>query len=80
MEDHNSGQLPDLEEPCTACGGTGDSPPAKYGEMRASLNCPNCKGRKVAPTAAGKQILDFVKRRLGISEQEAHRSMFGDLD
>lgn len=77
MEGHNSGLLPDLEESCKACEGTGDSPPAEYGEMRASLNCPVCKGHKVAPTEAGRQILDFVKRRLGLSEQEAHRSMFG---
>ena len=77
MEGHNSGLLPDLEEPCTACGGTGDSPPAKYGEMRESFNCSVCKGHKVAPTAAGRQILDFVKRRLGVSEQEFHRSRFG---
>jgi hypothetical protein len=77
MEGHNSGLLPELEEPCTACGGTGDAPPAKPGMMRESFNCPICKGHKVAPTAAGRQILDFLKRRLDVSEQEVRRSMFG---
>ncbi|WPZ05663.1 hypothetical protein [Pelagerythrobacter marinus] len=76
MHGHNS-QLPPLEEPCTACGGTGDAPPARPGEMQTSLNCATCKGHKVAPTAAGQQLLDFVQRRLGLSEKEAHRSMFG---
>lgn len=76
MEGHNSG-LPPLEEPCTACGGTGDSPKGNPYEQRASLNCSACKGHKVMPTPAGQQLLDFVKRRLGINEQEAHRSLFG---
>ena len=49
----------------------------KAGEMQTSLNCATCKGHKVAPTAAGQQLLDFVQRRLGLSEKEAHRSMFG---
>lgn len=76
MENHNTG-LPPLEEPCNACGGTGDAPPAQPGRMRASFNCPTCKGHKVAPTAAGQQLLDFMKRRLSISEKEAYRSPFG---
>ena len=76
MEELNSG-LPPLEEPCTGCGGTGDSPPPKYGEIRASLNCSTCKGHKVMPTEAGRQIIEFISRRFEISEREAHRSMFG---
>lgn len=75
MEGHNFG-LPPLEEPCDACGGTGNSPPAKPGEMRASLNCNKCKGHKIAPTAAGRELLDFVKRRLNLGETELRRSMF----
>lgn len=69
-------KLPALEEPCDACGGTGDSPEASPGEMRASLNCPKCKGHKLAPTEAGRLLLDFLKRRLNLSEPEAHRAMF----
>ena len=76
MEGHNLG-LPALEEPCDACNGSGNSPPASYGEMRASLNCEKCKGHKVAPTAAGRELLDFLKRRLQVNEPEVHRSMFG---
>lgn len=46
-------------------------------EMRPSLNCPKCKGHKLAPTPAGRMLLDFVKRRLHVSEPEAKRSLFG---
>jgi hypothetical protein len=74
---NDSPDLPALEEPCDACGGTGDAPFGKPYEMRASLNCPKCKGHKVAPTEAGRQLLDFVKRRLNLSEPEAPRSLFG---
>lgn len=70
-------RLPDLEGPCTACGGSGNSPPARPGHMRASFSCETCKGFKVAPTAAGRQLIEFFSRRFGISEQEANRSMFG---
>ncbi|USA40212.1 hypothetical protein NCF86_03385 [Pelagerythrobacter marinus] len=80
MEVDDSGLLPALEEPCTTCGGTGDAPPAQPGQMRPSFNCSACKGHKVAPTKAGQQLLDFMKRRLGISEVEARRSIFGTLD
>lgn len=75
MQNDNPG-LPILEEPCDACGGTGDGPPGKPYEMRASLSCPKCKGHKVAPTEAGRQVLDFLKRRLNLSEPEAPRSLF----
>lgn len=75
MQGHNSG-LPPLEEPCDQCGGTGEAPPAKFGEMRASFHCSKCKGHKVAPTQAGRELLDFLKRRLNLSEQEARREMF----
>ena len=68
--------LPPLEEACDACGGTGNSPPPTFGEMRASFNCPKCRGHKVAPTAAGRELLDFMKRRFGLSEQEVRREMF----
>ena len=80
MEGDDSSLLPALEGPCTACGGTGDAPPAQPGQMRPSLNCPACKGHKVAPTEAGQQLLDFMKRRFGRSEVEARRSIFGTLD
>lgn len=69
--------LPRLEEPCDACKGTGDAPPAKPYEMRASLSCPKCKGHKVAPTEAGEILIDFIKRRFNLPEREAHRSLFG---
>jgi hypothetical protein len=45
--------------------------------MRASLNCPACKGHKVGPTAAGHQLIEFFSRRFGISEREVHRGLFG---
>jgi hypothetical protein len=70
-------KLPPLEEPCEACGGSGDSPPGNGYEIRASLNCPKCKGHKLAPTAAGRALLDFVTRRLNLSEPEVTRSIFG---
>jgi hypothetical protein len=68
--------LPPLEEPCRACNGTGDSPSPRAGEMRASFNCSVCKGHKVAPTPAGRELLDFLKRRLGLTEQEVRRSIY----
>jgi hypothetical protein len=70
-------RLPALEEPCDACGGSGDAPPGNSYEMRASLNCQKCKGHKLAPTAAGRALLDFVTRRLNLSEPEVTRSIFG---
>lgn len=73
----NDPELPPLEEPCDACGGSGDAPPGNGYEMRASFNCPKCKGHKLAPTAAGRVLLDFVKRRLNLSEPEATRSLSG---
>ncbi len=72
----NDRELLPLEESCDACGGSGDAPPGNGYEMRASLNCP-CKGHALAPTAAGRALLDFVKRRLNLSEPEATRSLFG---
>jgi hypothetical protein len=73
----NEPGLPPLEEPCDACGGSGDSPSGNGYEMRASLNCLKCKGHKLAATASGRALLDFVKRRLNLSELEATRSLFG---
>lgn len=73
----NEIELPPLEEPCDACGGSGASPPGNGYEMRASLSCAKCKGHKVAPTEAGRAILDFVKKRLNLSETEAARSLYG---
>jgi hypothetical protein len=72
----NDLELPALEEPCDACGGTGDSQQGSPYEIRASLNCPKCKGHKLAPTTAGRALLDFVKRRLELREPEVPRSMF----
>jgi hypothetical protein len=69
--------LPDLEEPCRACGGTGNSSPAQPGKMRASIHCEVCKGYKVAPTKAGQQLIEFISRRFRISEYEVQRNMFG---
>ncbi|BAI98039.1 hypothetical protein Sj15T_24380 [Sphingobium sp. TA15] len=69
--------LPELEEPCDACNGTGDAPPATPYEPRASLNCPKCKGHKLAPTEAGQKLIEFIKRRFNLPEREAHRSLFG---
>ncbi|MGA9580758.1 MAG: hypothetical protein WBR13_02170 [Allosphingosinicella sp.] len=74
--DSSDWELPALEKPCDACGGTGDSPKADPYEMRASLNCPKCKGHELAPTAVGQALLDFLKRRLQLREPEAHRSVF----
>ena len=73
----NDFELPPLEEPCDACGGSGNAPPSNGYEMRASFNCPKCKGHKLAPTAMGRALLDFVERRLNLSEPEATRSPFG---
>ncbi len=73
----NELELPPLEEPCDACGGSRDAPPGNGYEMRASLNCPKCKGHKLAATAAGRALLDFVTRRLNLSEPEVTRSIFG---
>ncbi|MDB5713598.1 MAG: hypothetical protein JWO15_995 [Sphingomonadales bacterium] len=73
----NNSELPPLEEPCDGCGGSGDAPSGNGYEMRGSFNCPKCKGHKLAPTAAGRTLLDFVKRRLSLSEPEATRSLFG---
>lgn len=69
--------LPDLEEPCRACGGTGNSSPAQPGQMRASFNCEICKGHKVAPTEAGRQVIEFIKRRFQITDYEVDRDGFG---
>lgn len=74
--DSTNFELPALEEPCDACAGTGDSPKAPEYEIRASLNCSKCKGHRLAPTAAGRALLDFLKRRLELREPEVHRSMF----
>ena len=71
-----SDELPALEEPCAACDGTGDAPPAQPGEMRRSFNCAECRGHKVAPTAAGQALLDFISRRMGVNEKEVRRSVF----
>lgn len=76
MDSNNPG-LPPLEEPCDACGGSGDAPPGSGHEMRSSFNCPKCKGHKLAPTAAGRALLDFVKHRLNLTEPEVKRSLFG---
>lgn len=73
----NNPELPSLEEPCDACGGSGDAPAGNGYEFRASFNSPKCKGHKLAPTAAGRALLDFVKRRLNLSEPEATRLPFG---
>lgn len=73
----NDPKLPPLEEPCDACGGSGDAPPAIGYEIRASFNCPKCKGHKVAPTAAGRVLLEFLTRRLNLTEREVRRSLFG---
>lgn len=70
MEGHNSG-LPPLEEPCTACGGTGEYVKTDPYKMAPSLYCLVCKGHKFAPTAAGQQIIDFISRRFGVSDREA---------
>ncbi|VXD07744.1 conserved hypothetical protein [Sphingomonas sp. T1] len=70
-------RLPELEEPCRACGGTGYSSPAQPGQMRASFNCENCKGHKVAPTEAGHQLIEFISRRFHISDYEVQRDMLG---
>lgn len=75
MQSMNS-KMPPLEEPCDACAGTGDAPPAPMGQMRASFNCPKCKGHKLAPTEVGRVLLDFLSRRLGINEQEVRRNIF----
>lgn len=69
--------LPDLEEPCGACGGTGNSSPAQPGQTRASFHCEVCKGYKVAPTKAGQQLIEFISRRFRISDYEVQRDMFG---
>ena len=70
-------RLPDLEEPCRACGGTGNSSPAQPGQTRASFHCEVCKGYKVAPTKAGQQLIEFISRRFRISDYEVQRDMFG---
>ncbi len=51
----NDPELPPLEEPCDACGGSGDAPPGNGYEMRPSFNCSKCKGHKLArPPRAGR--------------------------
>lgn len=65
MEGHNSG-LPSLDEPCSACGGTGQAPPGRAYEIRPSLFCSKCAGHKRSPTAAGQQVLEFLKLRFAL--------------
>ncbi len=76
MEGHNSG-LPPLEEPCTDCNGTGKFKKINPYEHAPSLFCQTCKGHKVALTAAGRQIIEFISRRFRISEKEAERNLLG---
>lgn len=76
MHEYNA-ELPPLEEPCDACGGSGDAPTGDGYEMRASYNCPKCKGHGLAPTVAGRTLIEFLTRRLNLSEPEVTRPLFG---
>jgi len=75
IEGHNSG-LPPLEEPCTDCGGTGKYRKTNTYELAPSIHCLTCKGHKMAPTLAGKQVIDFISKRFNISEKEVSHSIF----
>ncbi len=60
------GEMPDLEQPCERCNGTGevktesDSPP--YDKP-----CPDCDGLGCVPTEFGEKVLAFVLRRIKVS-------------
>ena len=56
--------LPPLEERCRGCFDTADGRRMTWvdGEL---VICPECGGRGTRPTAFGRAVLDFVRRRLG---------------
>lgn len=60
--------LPPLEEPCAACGGTGNIPQRRdKNVIQFGGPCDTCRGVGLLPTKAGKQILQLIRnaRRAG---------------
>jgi hypothetical protein len=54
-------KLPPLEEPCTRCDRDGKVDAGDMGFGR--IECPSCKGSKMAPTEAGLQIILLLRRQ-----------------
>jgi hypothetical protein len=59
--------LPDLEVKCWKCWGSGVISWNDHGEV---MDCPECGGVGWLTTEEGKRLLDFLKRHLGLGDEE----------
>jgi hypothetical protein len=62
LEAHMSGDIPDLERPCSHCNGTGKDPTAKPNQHGRVRDCYHCGGSETELTEAGDKLWDFLDK------------------
>jgi DnaJ-class molecular chaperone len=60
-----SGELPALEQSCEDCGGAGQVPGKKIGNMiQLGGRCETCRGAGTILTEEGRRLIGFLRRHM----------------